>query len=1844
MAQQVPLLRARTRFNEIMRKHLNRVPNDSQRVVSVNRGDLATGSERHNIISNHKYTWWSFFPMMIYEQFSAPMNLFFLVIATLQLWRAISPVSASLADSCVTVWQQSVHAARYAALPAFGSCLLSFLLQVHPITTWTPLLVVFLVSSYKAWSDDQARRRGDALANARQYEVWRQGKVWTGTSAANAPSSLALCAAQDIAVGDLVRVRDDEEVPCDLLLMKTAEVVPDGCAYVETANLDGETDLKVRRARVETQLLSLEIIASLRGRVHCEPPNADLYRLDAKMVIVGSRQAEHGGGGEGFTTPKPTLSGLPIGLALSAAAARVGLLPTAPSTDPYKSTRTPGGDEMRTEEEQGLDIEGGRGAPSDLSPLIPTVVRQRAGQAAVSRPSPTSSPDPFSSSSSSSGRPPMAPTGEGGTLDLPMGGDQLLQHGTVVRRSGWVLGIALYTGADSKLNQNKAVPPRKVAGIDREVNKYVVAVFTVQALLVLILGLMGASWSGNGNPLYWYLGWPRDMLGLGGSDGDVTDVEESTAEAWQGLQHGVQGGAGSLMEGVAGEDGSTNSTGLGSLLADVWADESTTGEGSEGRAARVIEVASKGARLLAAAMLRPNQPSPSPGHTIQPSTRLGSSTGHHHAWWAGFVLPLRFLLLSSMMIPISLKVTMDLAKAYHAWLITVDVDLWDEEKDTPAGVANTGISEELGRVGVVLTDKTGTLTENIMRLCALSVAGRLHGWHPGLTDGASCAPFLSSPSDAPMLDMLQALALCNSVTPEHVNAVLLTPAEVKEARSTGRARSGSVGISPDGQGFVRFVPESERGEEIDGGPGGTTTQGKGGRRLSIVTQQRKRCLQYASSSPDEEALVLGAARLGVSLTMRRTMSTFSSHGYGHGPSPAGVYTTPPTQAAPAASSMMVAAAGSTEKLVLSFGTPQAAKRSFSSDACSSSAADGEGGGSEERRVWVQDDWPEHTWEVLVTLPFDSDRKRMSVIVRRVGLPAALPYPVSSSSSSVFSSSDPQQLYLICKGADEVLWPRIEHAGTGRGEGLKATQEQLQTCAVHGLRTLLVAARPLSSGEYHSWRVAWEAAQGEVGKGRAEAVARVMDSIEHGLLLIGATAIEDKLQAGVPQAVSDLREAGVRFWMVTGDKHSTAVQIAKAATLIHSDALLQACVVDLQGKQAEELRAELRAAAVRVQHVHSEDKALHRHGGGAGAGQRELVVIVQGHSLRHILAHEDLCKAFIDLALPASAVIACRCTPAQKAGIVRAVRALGDLVTLAIGDGGNDVSMIQAADIGVGISGREGQQAARAADYSLARFSYLKKLLLVHGRYSAYRTSVAAQYCFYKSQAIALIQLMYNAQCGFSGCSLLDGFSLTTYNLLWTAIPGLAMLLDRDRPLTTLLAQPRLYKEARAWKASEGWWPDRNHYLSPKTFLWWTFRALWQSFVVLMVCAWGAGPTASLGASAIPQADLSFLVYSVMVTIQLVTVLSDMRAPTLYNYSLAAAAFVAYIVLQSARYSATGSWLLWQAESWWLADGTAHVHAEGSERGLPPVTYPADTGSTVQFLTMLLAFAVAAGPWLIHSPCWRLHQQPTHAPSPMQSTSGTRTGETAGATAEQIKGSPSRSHASSSSAGLAGSIRGVREQGRVVAGAMKHAVSAVAAGDRRALKAALAVAGKAVQAVGRPAKADDEDGECAAPSTPDGTGRLLGRAKSFVAGGRTLSTIPPTPDSPGNGEDTQGAATSLGSRFEVATSPEIARLDFRGQPVSHPPTLHAPVHAHRRLSLELATTRRTDEFTIDPSHTVSTHATTRAGFLDVNSSPGSKAAGSEDALLSVGSGDIEGDEGTGVGTASKAGRAWKPRYV
>ncbi|XP_034026702.1 phospholipid-transporting ATPase ID-like [Thalassophryne amazonica] len=412
-----------------------------------------------------------------------------------------------------------------------------------------------------------------------------------------------------------------------------------------------------------------------------------------------------------------------------------------------------------------------------------------------------------------------------------------------------------------------------------------------------------------------------------------------------------------------------------------------------------------------------------------------------------------------------------------------------------------------------------------------------------------------------------------------------------------------------------------------------------------------------------------------------------------------------------------------------------------------------------------------SYELLSILDFNNVRKRMSVIVR----------------------NPDGKLMLYCKGADTIIYERLHQSCN---KLMDVTTEHLNEFAGEGLRTLVLAYKDLDEDYFNQWTQRHHEASIALDN-RESKLDQLSEEIEKDLLLLGATAIEDKLQDGVPQTIEQLSKADIKVWVLTGDKQETAENIGYSCNLLREE---MNEVFIINSNTPEDVRQELRNARTSMKPEAAENtEFLPERTAGKPVNMiadevvnGEYGLVINGHSLAYALEC-SMELEFLRTACMCKAVICCRVTPLQKAQVVELVKKYKQAVTLAIGDGANDVSMIKVAHIGVGISGQEGMQAVLSSDYSFAQFRFLQRLLLVHGRWSYLRMCKFLRYFFYKNFTFTFVHFWYAFFCGFSAQTVYDEWFITLYNLVYTALPVLGMsLFDQDVNDAWSFQHPQLY--------------------------------------------------------------------------------------------------------------------------------------------------------------------------------------------------------------------------------------------------------------------------------------------------------------------------------------------------------------------------------------------------------------------------------------------------------------------
>ena len=418
--------------------------------------------------------------------------------------------------------------------------------------------------------------------------------------------------------------------------------------------------------------------------------------------------------------------------------------------------------------------------------------------------------------------------------------------------------------------------------------------------------------------------------------------------------------------------------------------------------------------------------------------------------------------------------------------------------------------------------------------------------------------------------------------------------------------------------------------------------------------------------------------------------------------------------------------------------------------------------------------------ILEVFPFTSEGKRMGIILQFL----------QKNETITDYASEAGEIWFYQKGADTVMTSIV-----ATNDWL---DEETANMAREGLRTLVIGRKRLSLQQYQDFRTRYQDASMSLVSRDFNMYRVVRDHLEHNLELLGVTGVEDKLQKDVKPSLETLRNAGIKIWMLTGDKLETARCVAISSKLVSRNQFIHT-ITSVSSNPSTAL------GSLSVLRSNPASTAL----------------LIDGDSLSYLLSHHRI--PFITLAVLLPAVIACRCSPTQKADIAALIRHHTGKRIACIGDGGNDVSMIQAADVGVGIVGKEGRQASLAADFSITSFHHLTKLLLWHGRNSYNRSAKLAQFVMHRGLVISVCQTVYSVSTHFEPHALYRDWLLVGYATVYTMAPVFSLVLDRDVDEKLANLYPELYKELRSGTS-----------LSYRTFFTWVAISLYQGTLIQLL--------------------------------------------------------------------------------------------------------------------------------------------------------------------------------------------------------------------------------------------------------------------------------------------------------------------------------------------------------------------------------------------------------------------------
>lgn len=653
------------------------------------------------------------------------------------------------------------------------------------------------------------------------------------------------------------------------------------------------------------------------------------------------------------------------------------------------------------------------------------------------------------------------------------------------------------------------------------------------------------------------------------------------------------------------------------------------------------------------------------------------------------------VILYQSLVPISLYITVEIIKSLQAYFIYSDVGLYYDRLDLPCVPKSWSISDDLGQIEYVFSDKTGTLTQNLMefRKCTVN----------GVSYGKAYTEAMAGLRKRQGVDVEEESRVQNRLIAEDREEMI------------SRLRKISSNVYDEDLSFVSK-------EIVD------DMTGKGGQTQKAATEEFLLALALCHSVLVEEDP--------------------------HNPEKMVLKAQSPDEAA-----LVGTARG------LGFCFVEKSKKGYV----------------------LEIQGQEREYQVLNLLEFNSTRKRMSAIVK---IPSDNP-------------DEESKCVLYLKGADSIIYLRLSKQKNSK-ELVEKTLQHLLEYATEGLRTLCIAKRELTWSQYNEWNARHHEASVSL-ENREEKMEGVADLIERELVLLGGTAIEDRLQDGVPDAISMLGDAGVKLWVLTGDKVETAINIGFSCNLLKNEMELLVLKTDLTTEEKQQHGIMLgdsdevvidRLITSYLKHFDLEgtpaelEAAKKDH----SMPSDRFGVVIDGDALKMALTNEDNMRKFLLLCKQCCAVLCCRVSPAQKAAVVKMVKDTLSVMTLAIGDGSNDVAMIQQADVGVGIAGEEGRQAAMLSDYALGQFRFLTRLLFTHGRWAYRRFAEMIPSFFYKNINYTFALFWFSIFNDFDGLYLFDFTYLTFVNLAFTSLPVIVLaVFDQDVGPAVSMLVPQLYR-------------------------------------------------------------------------------------------------------------------------------------------------------------------------------------------------------------------------------------------------------------------------------------------------------------------------------------------------------------------------------------------------------------------------------------------------------------------
>jgi len=1270
-----------------------------------------------NFISTSKYTWYNFVPKILYEQFSKMSNIYFIIIAVLQSFPEISNANGK------------------------------------PIILM-PLSVVILVNSIKDFYEDWKRKKSDDEENNRKVEVYDLDK-----------KEFVIKKWKDIFVGNIVKIKKNEYFPADCVLISSSDRKTHNC-FVETKNLDGETNLKIKKS-INKFVEKCKDLSKFQGKLITQMPNEYIYQFDAIFDFDEDEKNmtnNYENKNDNFYQQQDNND-----------------IEKKENVDnPDRDNKVIKDNEIKIENQthiksllsEQLNNQFSNDEPNlddndddninyneeieelEMSYSIHTYYTKRRNK--------------FSEEQEAKPK-------ESIIIDE----HNFLLRGCSLRQTESVLCFVVYTGKNTKIMQNSPSSRAKTSSLEKRMNKQIKYIFLFQILLSLIASFFSLIQiiKSGGNPTPYLF-----------NDDDLESYiyfEEYSDKVYRILS--------------------------GNNLKKIFNKKDS-----------II--------IIAKNLLK----------EISQIFDLNV--------FVFFILVFgTWCVLMNNLVPISLLMTMELVKYFQGWFISWDIDIYDREKNIMTKVQTSTLNEELGQVKYIFSDKTGTLTKNYMNFKRVTIGYNQYNKH-----------------EEKDLEIKNQTSLIHNVSNEKKDEIVISVNFYEKGENNGNKENNdnsnigmlnvkdniSINKNNDNKdkkvdlkcykdeygtiSNVSFLNDKQLMEDLKLIISKEKNDEKEKEKLdkdnNIINDNHSKS-NSSKDEDDEEDISLNnnlnydiAHPNNEKLTQEKYLDLFMT---ALSTCHSGIIN---EKKFDNEKKLIYQASSPDEIAILNFARKY--KYIFF-------------GRKDNNKIIIEK--PEISqntlsnkkivYKVHIRFEYSSERKSMSIIIQNV--------------------SNPDEIFLFIKGADDVIMSKIDQKNKNNKKIMKNIQNSVENYSKEGLRILVVAYKKISSKELNLYQKEHlHACKSTYNK--KEKLDNLANKIENNLILLGVTGIQDELQDDVYETLQDFSQAGIKLWVLTGDKKNTAKSIAFSCGLI-DDKNFNILEIE-EGLNKIGLESRLNELAEKFNNIidningktnqnkRKKDKNNKNNNqnniinNNKEKSKTKFALIISSNELNIISLHYELEILFYELASRCNSVLCCRVSPIQKAKMVHLIQRFtkiqqrkganyykylnqqdiyhtlekdgkdnikgplkDSITTLAIGDGANDVNMITSAHIGVGICGLEGKQAARASDYAIGQFKFLKKLLFYHGHESLRKNSFIICYNFYKNFLFVMPLFYVGFYSFFSGQTIYDPWLYQLYNIAFTVFPIIWFgIYDSERTRTETLNNPRYYsgltqKWFNSWK-------------------------------------------------------------------------------------------------------------------------------------------------------------------------------------------------------------------------------------------------------------------------------------------------------------------------------------------------------------------------------------------------------------------------------------------------------------